>query len=81
MSTQEEKCLEFSYHKFKLPVPYLIYADLECILEKISSCEQDPKISSTESIAKHVPCGFAYVIVGPDGMMIKPPTDFRGEMP
>ncbi|GFQ99106.1 uncharacterized protein TNCT_319531 [Trichonephila clavata] len=40
----------------------------------MSSCEQDPKISSTESIAKHVLCGFAYVIVGSDGMMVKPPT-------
>ncbi|GFY67148.1 uncharacterized protein TNIN_416021 [Trichonephila inaurata madagascariensis] len=79
MPTQEEKWLEFSNHKFKLPVPYVIYADLECIQEKISSCEQDPKISSTESIAKHVPCGFAYVIVGPDGAMIKPPTVFRGK--
>ncbi|GFW42907.1 uncharacterized protein TNCV_734401 [Trichonephila clavipes] len=79
MPTQEEKWLEFSNHKFKLPVPYVIYADLECILEKISSCEQDPKISSTEFIAKHVPCGFAYVIVGPDGTMVKPPTVFRGK--
>ncbi|GFV94213.1 uncharacterized protein TNCV_1136681 [Trichonephila clavipes] len=79
MPTQEEKWLEFSNHKFKLPVPYVIYADLECILEKINSCEQDPKISSTESIAKHVPCGFAYVIVGPDGTMVKPPTVFRGK--
>ncbi|GFW75952.1 uncharacterized protein TNCV_3247171 [Trichonephila clavipes] len=79
MATQEEKWLEFSNHKFKLPVPYVIYADLECILEKINSCEQDPKISSTESIAKHVPCGFAYVIVGPDGTMVKPPTVFRGK--
>ncbi|GFX28842.1 uncharacterized protein TNCV_4250811 [Trichonephila clavipes] len=70
---------EFSNHKFKLPVPYVIYADLESILGKISSCEQYPKISLTESIAKHVPCGFAYVIVGPDGTMIKPPTVFRGK--
>ncbi|GFT24435.1 uncharacterized protein TNCV_3252631 [Trichonephila clavipes] len=27
--------------------------------------------------SKHVPCGFAYVIVGPDGTMVKPPTVFR----
>ncbi|GFW03369.1 uncharacterized protein TNCV_4939021 [Trichonephila clavipes] len=29
--------------------------------------------------SKHVPCGFAYVIVGPDGTMVKPPTVFRGK--
>ncbi|GFY40300.1 uncharacterized protein TNIN_91001 [Trichonephila inaurata madagascariensis] len=79
MPTQEEKWLEFSNHRFKLLVPYLIYADLECILEKISSCEQDPKISSIQSIAKHVPRGFAFVIVGPVGMMIKAPKVFRGK--
>ncbi|GFU71212.1 uncharacterized protein TNCV_2195881 [Trichonephila clavipes] len=66
--------------KFKLPVPYLIYAAMECILEKISSCEQDPKISTTPSTAKHVPYGFAFVIVGPDGKMIKPPTFLEEKM-
>ncbi|GFU38124.1 uncharacterized protein NPIL_148391 [Nephila pilipes] len=77
MPTQEEKWLEFNNNKFKLSVPYVIYAAVECILKKMSSCEQNPKISSTESIAKHVPYGFTYAVVGPDGMIVKLPTGFR----
>ncbi|GFS29129.1 uncharacterized protein NPIL_655481 [Nephila pilipes] len=45
----------------------------------MSSCEQNPKFAFAESVAKHVPCAFAYAVVGPDGMMVKPPIVFRGK--
>ncbi|GFT68969.1 uncharacterized protein NPIL_677561 [Nephila pilipes] len=45
----------------------------------MSSCKQNLQISSAESIAKHVPYGFAYAVAGPDGMMVKPPTVSRGK--
>ncbi|GBM96707.1 hypothetical protein AVEN_1237-1 [Araneus ventricosus] len=79
MPTEEEKWLKFSNHRFQLPVPYSIYADFECILEKVSSYEMNPEISSTQSITRYVPCGFAYVVVGSNGRMVKPPTVYRGE--
>ncbi|GBM44867.1 hypothetical protein AVEN_157095-1 [Araneus ventricosus] len=79
MPSEKKKWLQFDKHRFQLPVPYVIYADFECILEKIDTCEMNPHISSTHSVSKHTPCGFAYVVVGPDGEMIRPPTVYRGE--
>ncbi|GBM53749.1 hypothetical protein AVEN_145324-1 [Araneus ventricosus] len=79
MPTEKEKWLQVNNYRFQLPVPYTIYADFECILEKVSSCEMNPEISSTQPITRHVPCGFAYVVVGPNGRMVRPPTVYRGE--
>ena len=34
---------------------FLIYADLECLLEKMSTCYNNPEKSSTTKINKHIP--------------------------
>ena len=39
--------------------PFVIYADLESILEKISGCENDPQKSSTIKINKHTASGYS----------------------
>ena len=31
-----------------LKVPFIIYADLECLLEKIDTCQKNPEKSYTE---------------------------------
>ncbi|GBN71052.1 hypothetical protein AVEN_232186-1, partial [Araneus ventricosus] len=79
MPSEKEKWLQFDKHRFQLPVPYVIYADFECILEKIDTCEMNPHISSTHHVSKHIPCGLAYVAVGHDGEMIWPAAAYRGE--
>ena len=38
---------------------YFIYADLECLLEKISTCINNPNESSTTKINKHTPSGYS----------------------
>ncbi|GBN18776.1 hypothetical protein AVEN_39703-1 [Araneus ventricosus] len=81
MPSEKEKWLQFDKHRLQLPVPYVIYADFECILEKIDTCEMNPHISSTHPVSKHTPCGFAYVVVGPDGEMIRPPPSTEEKMP
>ncbi|GBM22584.1 hypothetical protein AVEN_184006-1 [Araneus ventricosus] len=71
MPTEVEKWLHCTYHHFQLPVPYSISADFECILEKVSSFQINPEISSTQSITRRVACGSAYVVVGPNGRMVR----------
>ena len=39
--------------------PYAIYADLECLLEKMSTCHNNPEKSSTTKINKHTPSGYS----------------------
>ena len=51
-----------NYHK-SLPVPFSIYADLECNTEKISSCQPSDSRSYTQQYQKHTACSFGYKVV------------------
>ena len=40
-------------------VPFIIYADLECLLEKMNSFHNNPEQSSTTKINKYTPSGYS----------------------
>ena len=43
MLSEDTKILQFNqYQKFD-KAPFIIYADLECLIEKIDGCKNDPK--------------------------------------
>ena len=42
-----------------MKVPFVIYADLELLLEKMSTCHNNPKNSSTTKVNKHTPSGYS----------------------
>ena len=42
-----------------MKLPFLIYADLECLLKKISTCQNNPNKSSTTKINKHTPSAYS----------------------
>ncbi|GFQ85029.1 uncharacterized protein TNCT_74981 [Trichonephila clavata] len=75
----ENKWLEFENFKFNLPVPYTIYANFESLIVKINSSTPVSERSFTMPIANHIPCGYTYVVIGPDGSFKKPPVVYRGE--
>ena len=67
-------CVYFKNHHKSLPVPFCIYADFECITEKISSCQPPPmkkpkkgrlpeERSYTEKYQRHTACSFGYKMV------------------
>ena len=62
----------------QLKVPYIIYADFESLLIPIEGCENDPEISSTINTTKHIPCGFAYDVVGLTSSTSQQPVVYRG---
>ena len=41
-----------------MKVPFVIYADLESLLEKMNTCCNNPKRSSTTKINKHTASGY-----------------------
>ena len=43
-----------------LKAPFIVYVDLECTLEKMQYCQNNPKNSYTERKAKHKPSGYAW---------------------
>lgn len=56
---------------------FVIFADFETILPKVSTCLPDTSLSSTTTLASHISCGFSYVVINPDGTPSKPVT-YRG---
>ena len=57
--SEDTKILEFNqYQKFD-KAPFIIYADLECIIEKIDECKNNPENSSTTKVNEHIPTGFS----------------------
>ena len=66
-----------NYHK-QMKAPYVVYADFECLVKKIATCEPDNKRSFTIKTEKQEPCGFSYLIVRSDGQA-RGPVTYRGE--
>ena len=57
----ENKILKYIQGEKLLKVPYIIYADLDCLLQKIDICKNNPEKSYTEKKAKHKPSGYSLV--------------------
>ena len=43
MPSEDTKTLEFNQYKKSDKVPFIIYADLECIIEKINGYKNNPE--------------------------------------
>lgn len=54
--------LKFKNFGNAMDVPFVIYADSECIFQDIAMCIPDPSKSSTTLINKHTPFAFSYYI-------------------
>ena len=61
MPDDDNKILQYIPGKKSLKVPFTIYADLECLLQKIKSCQNNPKKSYTEKKAVHKPSGCSLI--------------------
>ena len=59
MPTKDNNIIKYNHGEKSMKVPFIIYADLECLLEKISTCINNPKESSTTKINKHTPSGYS----------------------
>ena len=44
MSFKNTKILEFNQYQKSDKAPFIIFADLDCIIEKISGCKNNPEI-------------------------------------
>ena len=58
MPNKDNNTIEFNQRDYG-KAPFVIYADLECLLEKISTCYNNPEESSTTEINKHTPSGYS----------------------
>ena len=59
MPEEYNKTVKFNEGEKSMRVPFIIYADLECLLEKMNTCRNNPKKSSTTKINKHTPSDYS----------------------
>ena len=58
-SSDDTKILEFNQYQKSNKAPFIIYTDLECIIEKTDGSKNNPENSSTTKVSKHIPSGFS----------------------
>ena len=59
MPIKGNNTIKYNQGEKSIKMPFTIYADLEFLLEKMSTCQNDPNKSSTTKINKHTPSGYS----------------------
>ena len=63
MPTEDNNTLKCNHGEKSVKALFTIYADLECLLIKQQSCQNNPNESYTERKAMHEPCGYSLDLV------------------
>ena len=58
MPEEDNKILKYNQGEKSMKVPFIIYTDLESLLEKMNTCHNNPEKSSTTKINEHTPSGY-----------------------
>ena len=59
MLSENTKILEFNQNQKLDKAPFIIYVDLECLIETIGGCKNNPENSSTTKVGEHIPSSFS----------------------
>ena len=59
MPTKNNNIIKYNHGEKSMKLLFVIYADLECLLEKMSTCINNLNESSTTKINKHTPSGYS----------------------
>ena len=59
MPSPNNNIIKYNQGDKSLKLPFIIYADLECILKKIDTCQNNPDLSSTTKINQHIPSRYS----------------------
>ena len=59
MPTKDNNIIKYNQGEKSIKLPFVVYADLECLLEKMSTCQNNPNELSTTEINKHTPSGYS----------------------
>ena len=58
MSSKDTKILEFNQYQKFYKAPFIINADLKCVIKKIDGCKDNPENSSSTKVSEHISSGF-----------------------
>ena len=59
MPSDDTRILEFNQYEKYDKAKFIIYEDLECIIEKNYGCKNNPQNSSATKVSEHIPSGFS----------------------
>ena len=59
MPEADNKIFKYNHGEKSMRAPFVIYSDLQCLLEKMSTYHINPEKSSTTKINKHTPSGYS----------------------
>ena len=59
MPSEDSKILKFNQYQKSDKALFIIYANFECIIEKIDGSKNNPENSSTTKVNEHIPSGFS----------------------
>ena len=59
MHTKNNNIIKYNHGERSMKLSFVIYADLECLLEKMSTYINNPNESSATKINKHTPSGYS----------------------
>ena len=79
MSDADNNILESKPRKKSLKHPFIIYADLECLLLKMNTCNNNPNKSFTTAKALHKPSGYSLLTSCSFDKSKNKPTYYRGK--
>ena len=63
MPCEDTKILEFNEYQKSGKAPFIIYVDLECLIEKVDGCKYNPENSSKTKVGQHIPLGFSMSVI------------------
>ena len=58
MPSEDTKILVFNHYQISNKALFIIYADLECLIEKNEGCKNNPENPSTNKVGEHIPLAF-----------------------
>ena len=58
MPSKQTKILEFTKYQKSDKATFIIYAGLECLIEKTDGCKNNPENSFTTKVIEHISSGF-----------------------
>ena len=59
MPTKDNNIIKYNQGEKSIKLPFIVYADLEYLLGKMSTCYNNPEESSITKINKHIPSGYS----------------------
>ena len=78
MPSEDTKTSEINQYQKADKVPFIIYADLECLIEKIDECKNNPQNSFITKVSKHIPSGLSMSTISSFKSMENKHNVYRG---